>query len=94
MRVDVVRADEGYFGIYLDGKRGFWGRAEPFHMLALCLKGKTITEFQDHGFGSYGDQAVGWESPADRFEDIPEQWWTDEIYVDPDASNHTIDGYG
>jgi hypothetical protein len=86
MRIDIVRADEGYFGIYVDGELELWGRAEPFAMLATVLQGYTvlsIESFATHNLGSYGDQAVGWESMPERFEDIPEPWWTNNPYPEP-----------
>jgi hypothetical protein len=84
MKIDVVRADDGYAAIYLDGLLESWDNDEPFEMLARALEGKPNAplEFAVHDLGMFGGGATQYEDPPDYLGDIPDRWWTDDRYVD------------
>lgn len=84
MQVDVVRADDGYAAIYLDGMLETWDNDEPFEMLKSALENKPngVLEFVVHDLGHFGRGATQYEDPPDQLEDIPDRWWTDDTYVD------------
>lgn len=80
MRADVITADDGYYGIYLDGELAVWTDEHVWSTLEEVLDGKTVTAFLVHPLGDYGCQAVQHEDPADLFDDIPSLWFTDALY--------------
>ena len=86
MHVDIVRADEGYVAIYVDGVLETWNDEDPYEMLIEAIDGKLHEPpaFRLHSLGEYGNAAAVFEDPSDRFEDIPPSWWSDAHDLDGD----------
>ena len=84
MQIDVVRADDGYAAIYLDGLLETWDNDEPFEMLYQALEGKPLSPitFKVHDLGQFGNAVLCFEDPPDLIQEIPDQWWTDDHYID------------
>lgn len=83
MQVDIVKADFGYVAIYVDGVLDTWDDGDPLEMLVEAVEGKgEISKIELRSFGAYAGNALCFQEPPDRFEDIPETWWTDAPYDD------------
>jgi hypothetical protein len=81
MHVDIVKANDEWVAIYLDGILETWDNNEPFVMLEESLAGRyPVAGLATHDLGQRGLAATCFQDPPDRFEDIPEAWWTDLPY--------------
>lgn len=85
MNVDIIRVDGGYFGIYVGGQLEYWGAEDPFPTLCEIVEGVQLGRIEYHSLGNYGYTILssGAEEPPDRFEDIPNIWWSDAHYQSP-----------
>lgn len=79
MRIDIVTLADGYFAIYVGGQLEYWGSDEPFPTLVETVACLQINDLRYHELGAYGSSATEYDDPPDRFEDIPQTWWTASI---------------